>query len=116
GEISPELKAYSETTFNNTGTGGTQTIDVSKGNKQKITIATSTTTLAFTGWAESGKHSGVVLDIIDGGSQTLILPTQTKLVGDETPDFTPSGRDRFVFTSEDAGTNIDMYVVGLDIK
>lgn len=82
-------------------TKGNKAIDVSKGAYITCTI-TGNTTFSFTGVPQTGA-TVVVMQLTNGGSQTITWPSSIKWVGGTAPKFTAAGDDIVVLTTNDAG-------------
>ncbi len=115
--IRPKIKDYGET-LNAIGSigGGAQDIDLVSGNTVSGTVDTSTTTFTFSNPPASGTTGSFTLTLTNGGSQTVNWPASVDWPGGTAPTLTTAGKDKFVFTTDDAGTIWDGFTVGLDIK
>lgn len=112
-----------ETLTNKTITGTKETrvtmaasdIDLSAGNWFTKTIS-ATTTLTVSNTPASGTAASFILDLTNGGSQTINWWTGVKWVGGTAPTLTTSGRDSLGFYTYDGGTTWTGLVLGKDIK
>ena len=109
-------------TYFDKGNSGTtlQTLDYTAGSHQKIT-ATGTFTIASSNWPPTGNLGELLLELVNGGSQTITWPTISWIKPDGTVTTSiatylaansgrtalqTSGTDFFVLWSRDAGTTI----------
>lgn len=109
-------------TYLDKGNSGTtlQTLDYTAGSHQKIT-ATGAFTIATSNWPPSGNLGELLLELVNGGSQTITWPTISWIKPDGTTTTSistylaantgrtalqTSGTDFFVLWSRDAGTTI----------
>jgi len=109
------------TYFDKGNSGGTlQTFDYTAGSHQKIT-ATGTFTIASSNWPPTGNLGELLLELVNGGSQTITWPTVSWIKPDGTTTTSiatylaantgrtalqTSGTDFFLLWSRDAGTTI----------
>ena len=96
--------------------GGSDNIDISAGNVVTATVSTSEQTFVFTNPSATGRSCTFVLELTNGGSQTIVWPGAVDWVGGSAPSLTSSGLDLLVFTTIDAGSTWLGFVVGLDVK
>lgn len=92
--ISEKAQALGNTT-------GNKAIDVSKGAYITCTI-TGNTTFSFTSVPQTGA-TVVVMQLTNGGAYTITWPSSIKWSGGTAPEFTASGIDIVVLTTNDAG-------------
>lgn len=109
-------------TFLDKGNSGTtlQTLDYTAGSHQKITT-TGAFTIATSNWPPTGNLGELLLELVNGGSQTITWPTITWIKPDGTTTTSiatylaanmvrtalqTSGTDFFLLWSRDAGTTI----------
>jgi hypothetical protein len=90
-------------------------IDLAAGNYFTRTIS-GATTLTVSNIASSGSVSAFVLELTDGGSDTVTFFSGVQWVGGTAPTLTASGRDVLAFFTHDAGTTWTGLVLGLDVK
>ena len=108
----PQLTSYNLTMFDNgIVSSGTATLNLSKGNYQKIQINGSIT-LAFSNWAASGIYNELMIEMINGGSQTITWPAINFITGTGTFQSTPTrslqnaGTDWIAIWTHDNGTTL----------
>ena len=105
--------------FNNVGDFlGTITandIDLSSGDYFTQTIS-SATTFTVSNVNSSGIASAFILDLTNGGSDTITWWSGLTWVAGTAPTLTASGRDALGFFTHDGGTTWTGLVLGLDIK
>jgi hypothetical protein len=82
---------------------GSTTIDISLGDSVYGTI-TGTTTFTFSNPAPTGFTQGFILELTNGGSQTVNWPASVKWAGGTAPGLTSSGVDLLAFSTRDGGT------------
>lgn len=95
-------------------------IDLSAGNYFTKTIS-ATTTFTVSNVPASGTAASFILDLTNGGSQTINWSTSfgtavIKWAGGTAPTLTTSGRDVLGFYTYDAGTTWTGLVLGKDVK
>lgn len=90
-------------------------IDLSLGNYFLKTI-TTTTTFTVSNVPASGTGISFVLDLTNGGSQTINWWSNLKWVNGSAPTLTSSGRDVLCFFTHDAGTTWTGLVAGKDVR
>jgi hypothetical protein len=73
-------------------------------------------TFTFSNPPASGDFGAFVLELTDGGSDTITWPASVDFPGGTAPTLTASGVDQLVFTTRDGGTTYFGFVAGLDIK
>ena len=111
------FKDYGEVVNVHSTSGGTQTFDLTAGNVVTATVATSTTTFVFSDPAATGTSFSFTLILTNGGSQTVVLPTEVQWAGGTAPTLTASGRDILTFTTIDAGAATWYgFAAGLDMS
>jgi hypothetical protein len=96
--------------------GGTQDFDIAAGNVVTATVDTNANTFTFSNPSATGRSCTFVLEVTNGGSQTVNWPAAVDWVGGSAPSLTSSGLDLLVFTTIDAGVTWLGFVVGLDVK
>lgn len=98
-----DIAANSDTTFN---------VDIAAGDFYEITV-TSDFTIAFTNGI-SGTPDAVVLEIIDGGSQTITWPAALQWAASTAPELTASGTD-MILIYKDGDDTYRGSVIDLDV-
>lgn len=103
-----------DNTVNNIGStgGGTQDIDLAIGRLVNLTVDTSANTFTFSNPTASGTFDGFVLNVTNGGSQTVNYPSSVDFVAGAAPALTAAGIDTLVFLTWDGGTVWFCFVVG----
>jgi hypothetical protein len=96
--------------------GGTRTFNLATAHAWKVTVSTSTNTFSFTNPSITGTETTVVVEIVNGGSQTVNHPTGTDWASGVAPTLTTAGTDIVVYRTTDAGTTWFAAVWALDIK
>ena len=86
-------------------------IDLSLGNYYTKTIS-ATTTFTVSNVPASGTAASFILDLTNGGSQTVNFMTGIKWAGGTAPTLTASGRDVLGFFTYDGGTTWNGFVLG----
>lgn len=81
---------------------GTKSVNLTNGLAISATI-TGATTFSFTNVAQTGA-TVVVMQLTNGGSQTITWPSSIKWSGGTAPKFTASGIDIIVLTTNNGGT------------
>lgn len=100
-----EIAQYTETVQQlGTVSAGTTTINIASGNIAKITAATGTVALAFTGWPSTGTNATLSLEIVNGGRWSVTWPSAVKWSGGSTPTLTSTGTDWVNIWGAYAGT------------
>jgi hypothetical protein len=98
------------------GTGsGTQTFNLSNGNYFTLTV-NGTTTLAVSNTPSSGSVGAFVVQLTNGGSQTVNYFSGITWAAGTAPVLTASGTDVLAFFTTDGGTTWRGLVLALDIK
>jgi hypothetical protein len=87
-------------------------IDLATGNYFTKTISTSTT-FTVANVASSGSVSAFVLELTDGGSDTVTFFSGVTWAGGTAPTLTASGVDTLAFFTHDGGTTWRGFVLGL---
>lgn len=113
--VRPTLKDYALEGVAIGNTGATRTIDLESGNFFSATLDQACT-FTFSNPAGSGDFCGFILELTNGGSDTITWPASVDWPGGTAPTLTASGVDQLVFTTRDAGTTYFGFVAGLDIK
>jgi len=110
----PNFKDYAEThnAIGDTG-GGTDAIDISAGNVASATVSTGTQTFTFTNPSASANSCSFTLILTNGGSQTVVWPTEVDWAAATAPTLTSSGVDVLVFTTVDGGAIWYGFAAGL---
>lgn len=104
-------------------TGGKETkvaiaasdIDLTLGNYYTITIS-ATTTFTVSNVPTSGTVASFILDLTNGGSQTINWFSGVDWAGGTAPVLTTSGRDVLGFFTHDGGTTWAGLLLGKDVK
>jgi hypothetical protein len=96
-------------------TGATTTIDMEVANFFSATLDEACT-FTFSNPPASGDFGAFVLELTNGGSDTITWPASVDFPGGTAPTLTASGVDQLVFTTRDGGTTYFGFVAGLDIK
>ena len=100
----PVVKDYGETVNIIGGTGGgTQDIDITAGNVVTATVDTSTNTFTFSNPSVTGVSCSFTLILTNGGSQTVVWPTEVDWAAATAPTLTAAGVDVLTFMTVDAG-------------
>jgi hypothetical protein len=99
---------------NNIGStgGGTQDIDLTLGRSVTATVDTSANTFTFSNPTATGTLDGFILNITNGGSQTVAWPASVDWVAATAPTLTAAGLDTLVFITTDGGTTWLGFVSG----
>jgi hypothetical protein len=110
----PNFKDYAEThnAIGDTG-GGTDAIDISAGNVASATVSTGTQTFTFTNPSASANSCSFTLILTNGGSQTVVWPTEVDWAAATAPTLTSSGVDVLTFTTVDGGAIWYGFAAGL---
>lgn len=90
-------------------------IDLLTGNFFTKTIS-GDTTFTISNWPTSGNAGSFILELTNGGSATITLPTGSKLPGGTAFTLTASGKDILGAYSHDGGTTINWVVLAKDVK
>ena len=90
-------------------------IDLSTANYFSKTISTATT-FTVSNTPTTGTVASFVLDLTDGGADTVDWWTGVQWAGGTAPTLTASGRDVLGFFTYDGGTTWTGLVLGLDIQ
>ncbi len=98
-------------TIGSTG-GGTQDVDLTLGRMVNLTVDTSANTLTFSNPTATGTLDGFIVNITNGGSQTVNYPAGVDWIAATAPTLTASGVDTLVFLTWDGGTTWFGFVVG----
>jgi hypothetical protein len=117
------LAAATQTFTNKTTTGHKETrvavsaseIDLADGNYFTKTI-TGATTFTVANVAASGTANALILDLTDGGSETITWWAGVTWAAGAAPVLTAAGRDVLGFFSHDGGTTWTGLVLGIDVK
>ena len=96
--------------------GGTDDIDLTKGNVITATVSTSTETFTFSNPPASGTAGSFTLVLTNGGSQTVNWPGAVDWAGGTEPSLTSSGVDVITFFTTDGGSTWLGFAAGLDVK
>lgn len=94
-----------------TVSSGTVSINLADSLTHKIT-AGGDFTVEVTGWPASGVRGEVEIIAVDWGGHTITLPTGLSWGDAGAPTFTTTGKDRMIWRTDDAGTNIDGMMAG----
>ena len=112
----PVVKDYGETVNIIGGTGGgTQDIDITAGNVVTATVDTSTNTFTFSNPSVTGVSCSFTLILTNGGSQTVVWPTEVDWAAATAPTLTATGVDVLTFMTVDAGAIWYGFAGGLDM-
>jgi hypothetical protein len=95
--------------------GTLATVDLESANFFSATLG-SATTFAFTNPCTTGDFGGFVLELTNGGSDTVVWPTAVDFAGGAAPTLTAAGVDLLVFVTRDAGTTYHGMVASADSK
>ena len=95
--------------------GTLATVDLESANFFSATLG-SATTFAFTNPCTTGDFGGFVLELTNGGSDTVVWPTSVDFAGGTAPTLTAAGVDLLVFVTRDAGTTYHGMVASADSK
>ena len=93
--------------------GGTQDLDLEAAHAFRCTVDTSTTTFTF---SNPKTYTGFILELTNGGSQTVNWPASVDWAGGTAPTLTTSGVDILSFTTFDGGTKWHGVPGSLDSK
>ena len=91
------------------------TIDMTSANFFSATLG-GACTFAFTNPCTTGDFGGFVLELTNGGSDTVNWPASVDFAGGTAPSLTASGVDLLVFVTRDAGTTYHGMVASADSK
>ena len=91
------------------------TIDMTSANFFSATLG-GACTFAFTNPCTTGDFGGFVLELTNGGSDTVNWPASVDFAGGTAPSLTASGVDLLVFVTRDAGTTYHGMVSSADSK
>jgi hypothetical protein len=95
--------------------GTLATVDLESANFFSATLG-SATTFAFTNPCTTGDFGGFVLELTNGGSDTVVWPAAVDFAGGAAPTLTAAGVDLLVFVTRDAGTTYHGMVASADSK
>lgn len=95
--------------------GTLATVDLESANFFSATLGFATT-FAFTNPCTTGDFSGFVLELTNGGSDTVYWPAAVDFPGGTAPTLTAAGVDLLVFVTRDAGTTYHGMVASADSK
>jgi hypothetical protein len=95
--------------------GTLATIDMTSANFFSATLG-GACTFAFTNPCTTGDFGGFVLELTNGGSDTVNWPASVDFAGGTAPTLTASGVDLLVFVTRDAGTTYHGMVASADSK
>jgi hypothetical protein len=104
-----EATSYREI-YNDLGTGGSATIDLSTANNFRRQF-NGNATITFSN-APSGKAFGFTLITVNAQAYTITWPVNVDWAGGSSPILTTSGIDVLVFYTYDGGTTFYGFVVG----
>lgn len=90
-------------------------IDLLTGNFFTKTIS-GATTFTISNWPTSGNAGSFILELTNGGSATITLPTGSKLPGGTPLALTAAGKDILGAYSHDGGITINWVVLAKDVK
>jgi len=91
------------------------TIDMTSANFFSATLG-GACTFAFTNPCSTGDFGGFVLELTNGGSDTVNWPASVDFAGGTAPTLTAAGVDLLVFVTRDAGTTYHGMVASADSK
>jgi len=92
---------------------GTHTFNYTNGDMQQLT-ATGDITIAFSNLVASNV-SGMIVDAINWGAHTILLPAGIQYAAGVAPAFTAVGTDRLLFLS-DKDAVLALHIIGQDVK
>jgi hypothetical protein len=92
---------------------GTHTFDYSAGDAQQLEITGDTVTIAFSNFP-TGKVVTMVIDAVNWGAWTPVLPAGMLYAGGAKPIFTAAGTDRLMVI-KDKDEVYSLFIVGQDI-
>jgi hypothetical protein len=95
--------------------GTLATIDMTSANFFSATLG-GACTFAFTNPCTTGDFGGFVLELTNGGSDTVNWPASVDFAGGTAPSLTAAGVDLLVFVTRDAGTTYHGMVASADSK
>ena len=95
--------------------GTLATINMESANFFSATLG-SACTFAFTNPCTSGEFGGFILELTNGGSDTVVWPAAVDFAGGTAPTLTAAGVDLLVFVTRDAGTTYHGMVASADSK
>jgi len=95
--------------------GTLATVDMTAANFFSATLG-SATTFVFSNPCGSGDFGGFVMELTNGGSDTVTWPTSVDWAGGSAPTLTSAGVDLLVFVTRDAGTTYHGAVASADSK
>lgn len=95
--------------------GSTATINLASGTYFNCTISTGAVTLAVSNPPTSGLVGEFVLELTNGGTETITFPTNTQWPGGSAPTFTSSGTDVITCYTRDAGSHFKCFAAGLNV-
>ena len=91
------------------------TIDMTSANFFSATLG-GACTFEFTNPCSTGDFGGFVLELTNGGSDTVVWPASVDFAGGTAPTLTAAGVDLLVFVTRDAGTTYHGMVASADSK
>ena len=95
--------------------GTLATVDMTAANFFSATLG-SACTFVFSNPCGSGDFGGFVIELTDGGSDTVNWPASVDWAGGSAPTLTTSGKDLLVFVTRDAGTTYHGMAASIDSK
>lgn len=95
--------------------GTLATVDMTAANFFSATLG-SACTFVFSNPCGSGDFGGFVIELTDGGSDTVTWPASVDWAGGSAPTLTTSGKDLLVFVTRDAGTTYHGMAASIDSK
>jgi hypothetical protein len=95
--------------------GTLATVDMTAANFFSATLG-SATTFVFSNPCGNGDFGGFVMELTNGGSDTVTWPTSVDWAGGSAPTLTSAGVDLLVFVTRDAGTTYHGAVASADSK
>lgn len=99
------------------GTSGASCqFDLATGTYFTKTVATGATTFTVTNVPTAGNVAAFIVDLTNGGSQTVNWFSGVKWAAGVAPTLTAAGRDVLAFFTHDAGTTWSGLLLGKDVK
>jgi hypothetical protein len=101
-------------TFNDLGTGGSTTLDLTTANNFRRQF-NGTATVAFSTPPASPNGFGFTLVVVNAGAYSITWPISVKWTGGSAPILTSSGTDVLVFYTYNGGTTYYGFVTGKNL-
>lgn len=100
---------------NNLGTlGATPSISYDDGYYQYGTVSGTAPTISFADWPASGSLAAIIVELTNGGSETITWAAAVDWEGGSAPTLTAAGVDLLGFYTRDGGTTIHGIALSLD--